>query len=128
MDFIEIMTSSNARSWSRTLCGVLAAAAATAVLAGCASHPLRKVLKENSCNKPQPYDLARTIPPLKVPVGIDPPDTHGALRVPAYDEPAPPPRKLTDPCLDAPPLFAAPAAPAAPAQPAAGAGNRVPST
>lgn len=79
--------------------------ASVLALGGCAGHGITRVLHENACNKPQPYQRAGTVSPLRMPVGIDPPDTHGALRVPAYDEPVPPPRKLTDPCLDAPPSF-----------------------
>jgi hypothetical protein len=122
------MTPSKAKSWPRALAGLLAATVAAVALTGCSLHPFRRVFKENNCNKPQPYDLASSIPPLKVPVGIDPPDTQGALSVPAYDQPAPPPRKLTAPCLDAPPLFAMPTRSTTPAQPAAPARNRVPST
>lgn len=85
--------------------GALACAAALLTLAACSGHGITRVLHENSCNKPQPYQRAKSIPPLKVPLGVDPPDTRGALRVPAYNEPAPPPRKLTAPCLSEPPSF-----------------------
>ena len=58
----------------------------------------------NSC--PQgAYVNARTEPPLKVPPGLDAPDTTNALRLPQLNEPAPPPRKPKDPCLDYPPSF-----------------------
>jgi hypothetical protein len=36
---------------------------------------------------------------------MDAPDTTSALRLPAINEPAPPPRKGRDPCLDEPPPF-----------------------
>jgi len=36
------------------------------------------------------------------------PDTSQALRVPDLNEPAPPPRKKGDPCLDAPPPYSIP--------------------
>ena len=88
-------------------------AIAAVALAGC--H--HSVLKEHSCNKPQPYATSRSIPPLKVPAGVDAPDTHAALKIPALNEPAPPPRSLRDPCLDEPPSFGTPLG-----------GRRVPST
>lgn len=91
-------------------------AAAAVALAGC-HHAIPKAFKAKDCNKPQPYDLAQTVPPLRVPPGIDPPDTHGSLQIPAYNEPTPPPRKLTDPCLDEPPLFKTPGTAPAPAGP-----------
>ncbi|MGH8259408.1 MAG: hypothetical protein ACREUG_06925 [Steroidobacteraceae bacterium] len=99
----------------RALCRVLLCAGAALVLAGC--H--RGLLRDHACNKPQPYDSAQSITPLKVPPGIDAPDTHAALQIPALNEPAPPPRGLREPCLDEPPSYATPA-------PAPGATKRVP--
>jgi hypothetical protein len=77
---------------------------AALALAGC--H--RGILRGHACNKPQAYASAQSIPPLKVPPGIDAPDTHAALRIPDLNEPAPPPRSLREPCLDEPPPYAAP--------------------
>ncbi|MGH8219090.1 MAG: hypothetical protein ACREUT_11100 [Steroidobacteraceae bacterium] len=94
-------------------------ALAAFLVAGCHGS----ILRGNTCNKPQPYASAQSIPPLRVPSGIDAPDTHAALAIPALNEPAPPPRSLREPCLDAPPPFATPG-PAAPGP----AGRRVPST
>jgi uncharacterized lipoprotein len=96
-----------ARSISRTRCRALVSAAAGIWLAGC-HHPLARWFNEKPCNKVQPYDSARSVAPLKVPAGVDPPDTRSALKIPPLNEPAPPPRKPTDQCLDAPPPFAAP--------------------
>jgi hypothetical protein len=104
-DSTEPMIVSNARSPQGTVCRALVCAALAVALAGCVTRGVRHMLKENDCNRPQPYKQAGSIPPVQVPPGIDPPDTRQALRIPAYNEPAPPPRKLTDPCLDAPPLF-----------------------
>jgi uncharacterized lipoprotein len=73
-------------------------------LAGC--H--RGILRGHACNKPQAYASAQSVPPLRVPPGIDQPDTHGALKIPALNEPAPPARGPRDPCLDEPPPFALP--------------------
>lgn len=86
----------------------LACAAVVLPLCACSGHGIRRVFREHDCNKPQPYQRAGSIAPLKVPVGIDPPDTRHELHIPAYNHPAPPPRKLTEPCLDAPPPFVVP--------------------
>ncbi len=51
---------------------------------------------------------ATSVPPLRVPVGIEPPDTKSALQIPALNEPALPPRGPKDPCLDEPPKFTEP--------------------
>ena len=90
-------------------------------LAGC--H--HGILKNHTCNKPQPYNAAQSIPPLRVPTGIDAPDTHAALKVPPLNEPTPPPRNLRDPCLDEPPHYLLPGTPGSPGS---SAGRRVPST
>jgi len=45
------------------------------------------------------------MPPLKIPSGLDAPDTTNALRLPPLNEPAPAPRKGKQPCLDEPPPF-----------------------
>ena len=75
-------------------------------LCGC-SH-LHFASHRHSCNKPGLYASARSVPPIRVPPGIDKPDTHAALRIPELNEPAPPPRRPTDACLDEPPSYAAP--------------------
>ncbi|HEY0768418.1 MAG TPA: hypothetical protein VGD47_10720 [Steroidobacteraceae bacterium] len=61
--------------------------------------------RANSCHQPQPYMSARSVAPLKIPAGLDAPETGNALRIPALNEPAPPAHKGKDPCLDAPPSF-----------------------
>ncbi len=71
-------------------------------------------LRGNSCNAPQVYQAAKSGPPLKIPTGLDAPETTNALRIPALNEPAPPPRTTKDPCLDAPPPFKVRQAAAAP--------------
>jgi uncharacterized lipoprotein len=73
-------------------------------LGGC--HPFRHFTY--ACHKQQPYMQASSIAPLKVPPGLDAPDTTNALRLPALNEPAPPPRKGKDPCLEEPPPFVIP--------------------
>jgi|SRR6185437_4204890 len=73
-------------------------------LAGC--HPFRALKsRANSCHVKQPYMSASSVAPLKMPPGLDTPDTTNALRIPPLNEPAPPLRKGKDPCLDEPPPF-----------------------
>jgi uncharacterized lipoprotein len=71
-------------------------------LSGC--HALRS-FRTGSCHQVQTYMKAHSVAPLKVPSGLDAPDTTNALRLPQLNEPAPPPRSGKDPCLDAPPPF-----------------------
>lgn len=58
-----------------------------------------------ACHGPQPYQKAQTVPPLKVPSGLDAPDTTNALRLPTLNQPGPPPRSGKQPCLDEPPPY-----------------------
>ena len=76
-----------------------------AALSGCFFH---RHGKNNTCNDPQPYANARSIAPLKTPIGLSAPDTRSALRIPDLNEPVPPPRTRADPCLDTPPSFVVP--------------------
>jgi uncharacterized lipoprotein len=82
-----------------------ALAAVLPVLSAC--HALRAVTAE-SCHKPQAYMKAGSIRPLKVPTGLDAPNTADALVVPALKGPTPPPPTATEPCLDAPPSYTVP--------------------
>ncbi len=76
-------------------------------LSGC--HTWRHMT--HSCdNDTDSYQKATSIAPLRVPVGVDPPDTKSALQIPALNEPALPPRGPKDPCLDEPPKFTEPRA------------------
>lgn len=85
-------------------------------LSGC--HTLHKAW--HTCpNEDKALIQSQSIPPLKIPVGIDPPDTKSALSIPALNEPAPPPRSVKDPCLDEPPPYVDPAARGAKPVPAA---------
>lgn len=56
------------------------------------------------CTKPQEYQRAVQVPPLKVPSGLDVPNTQGALSIPQLDL-APPPPGRGEPCLDKPPKY-----------------------
>jgi uncharacterized lipoprotein len=69
--------------------------------AGC--HPFRHL--SYACHRQQPYMKAGSVAPLKIPTGLDAPDTTSALRLPALNEPAPPPRKGQEPCFDEPPPY-----------------------
>jgi uncharacterized lipoprotein len=87
--------------------------AAVVALAGC--HPIRALKsRELSCHTRQPYMAATSAAPLKIPAGLDTPDTTNALHIPPLNEPAPPLRKGKEPCLDEPPQFRAPPKPATP--------------
>jgi uncharacterized lipoprotein len=73
-------------------------------LAGC--HPIRALRsRANACHNKQPYMAATSVAPLKIPSGLDQPDTTNALHVPDLKEPAPPRRSGKDPCLDEPPPY-----------------------
>ena len=61
-----------------------------------------------SCHKPAAYQAAKTGAPLTIPPGLQSPDTSQALKIPQLNEPKPPPRQGSDPCLDAPPPFSTP--------------------
>ncbi len=87
------------------------------LLGGCHLHPF-KAGTEN-CHKPQVYQRAASVAPLKVPEGLDAPNVQGALVIPAVDT-TPPPPGPNDPCLDEPPRYkpnqsSKPAVPAVPA-------------
>ena len=56
------------------------------------------------CNKPQPYQAATVVPPLRVLPGLDAPDTRNALRIPDVPAPQRPPESGR--CLDQPPVYA----------------------
>jgi hypothetical protein len=81
---------------SRAAFGLLLAA--TLVLAGCRNSP------GGNCTKPGLYTQAQSIAPLRIPAGLDAPDTRGALRVPDLNEPEVP-RAADSPCLDQPPRY-----------------------
>jgi uncharacterized lipoprotein len=69
---------------------------------GC--HTVRAITNRQ-CHEVQPYMKATTVAALKIPAGLDAPDTTNALRLPVLNEPAPPPRTKKEPCLDEPPPF-----------------------
>ncbi len=76
-------------------------------ISGC--NPVRTIRNlGGTCHDPKPYQKASSIAPLKIPPGLDTPDTASALHVPTLNEPPPPARKGRDPCLDEPPSFVVP--------------------
>jgi uncharacterized lipoprotein len=79
---------------------VLIFALATAPLCGC--HLFTRLTPD--CHSPQEYQRAAQVPPLKVPSGLDTPNTQGALVIPTV-ELAPPPPGPHDACLDTPPHY-----------------------
>ena len=82
-------------------------------LEGC--HPIQWFRNsELSCHRKQTYMAATSVQPLKIPAGLDTPDTTNALHIPPLNEPAPPARKGKEACLDEPPPFKAPPKPAPP--------------
>lgn len=72
-------------------------------VSGC--HTLHNRFSSNRCTESKTYQGERSVAPLKVPLGLDAPDTTSTLRLPQLNEPAPPPRPRTAPCLDEPPSF-----------------------
>ena len=81
---------------------VLMSIAAAALLSGC--HMFSKLTPD--CHAPQDYRRATQVAPLKVPPGLDSPNTQGALVIPTVDL-APPPPGPKDACLDVPPRYKA---------------------
>lgn len=81
-------------------CAGLALLAAT----GC------RTVTGGSCHQPQAYESAGNLPPLRVPTGLDAPDTTGALLIPELDRPELP-LDPEGPCLDAPPALTEPPPP-----------------
>ena len=56
------------------------------------------------CREPAVGGEVKDMPPLKVPSGLDAPDTRNAIKVPPLNEPERP-RSPGEPCLSAPPSF-----------------------
>lgn len=71
---------------------------AAGVLVGCkAFSPTYE-----DCAADQPYHSAREVPPLRVPEGLDMPNTRNALVIPEVTAPE---RPLDGRCIDAPPPY-----------------------
>jgi uncharacterized lipoprotein len=74
--------------------------AVAALASGC--HLFSKLTPD--CHTPQEYQRAGQVAPLKVPSGMDSPNTQGALVIPTVAL-APPPPGPKDTCLDVPPRY-----------------------
>ena len=74
--------------------------AAAALLSGC--HIVSRLNPD--CHTRQEYQSASQVAPLKVPEGLDTPNTQGALVIPTV-ELAPPAPGPKDSCLDLPPRY-----------------------
>jgi uncharacterized lipoprotein len=57
-----------------------------------------------SCAKPGGYEKAESIAPLRIPNGLQAPDTRGALKIPDLNEAAAAPLPAGQ-CLDTPPRY-----------------------
>jgi uncharacterized lipoprotein len=79
---------------------ILVLIAAVSALSGC--HLFSKLNPD--CHSAQEYQHALSAPPLKVPAGLDSPNTAGALVIPPVTD-APPPPGPNDQCLDIPPRY-----------------------
>jgi uncharacterized lipoprotein len=79
---------------------ILLLVGASALMSGC--HLFSKLNPD--CHSPQEYQHALSAPPLKVPAGLDSPNTTGALVIPAVTD-APPPQGPHDSCFDVPPRY-----------------------
>jgi uncharacterized lipoprotein len=79
---------------------VLILIAMAALTSGC--HLFSKLTPD--CHTPQEYQRAGQVAPLKVPPGLDSPNTKDALVIPTV-ELAPPPPGPKDACLDVPPRY-----------------------
>jgi len=80
---------------------VVISASAT-LLSGCFSHIVSRLNPD--CHTRQEYERAAEVAPLKVPDGLDTPNTQGALVIPTVGI-TPPPPGPKDACLDLPPKY-----------------------
>jgi uncharacterized lipoprotein len=79
---------------------ILVLIAASALMSGC--HFFSKLNPD--CHSKQDYQHALSAPPLKVPAGLDSPNTAGALVIPTVTD-VPPPPGPHDQCYDIPPRY-----------------------
>jgi hypothetical protein len=79
---------------------------AAAALQGCAWMPWvhRNPNRVEKCREPALPALVPSIPLLKAPEGLDPPDTRNAVKIPDLTSPDKP-RSPKDPCLSTPPSY-----------------------
>jgi uncharacterized lipoprotein len=80
---------------------IISVIGAAALLCGC--HAISQRLNPD-CHVRQEYQQARQVAALKVPEGLDSPNTEGSLVIPTV-ELSPPPPGPKDACLDIPPRY-----------------------
>src|SRR5258708_16663086 len=80
MTFVKGLTMKFALGWGLAAVALLA-------LSGCKT--IRSA--SNSCHKVRPYSAATCVPPLRIPSGLDPPETTTPLHAPKLKDPTPPP-------------------------------------
>ena len=73
---------------------------ASTILAGCFPGTRKNT---QICDQPQEYQAARSVPPLKIPEGLDEPDRSERLVIPGQAQPNPYPDGR--PCLERPPDY-----------------------
>ena len=77
---------------------------AVLVTSGC--NPFRRnSATADLCKEPEGYSQAGEAATLKIPAGLQSPDTRNALRIPDLNTPTPPPRTKEQGCLDQPPPY-----------------------
>jgi len=77
-----------------------------AMLATAGCNPFRRhSAGAELCKEPEGYAQALEGANLKIPAGLESPDTRGALRIPDLATPAPPARTKEQGCLDQPPSY-----------------------
>jgi uncharacterized lipoprotein len=83
-----------------SLARIFMLAAAGTLVSGC--HLFSKLNPD--CHTRQEYQRAASAPPLKVPAGLDSPNTAGALVIPPVSDVPPPPGRK-EACYDVPPRY-----------------------
>lgn len=80
------------------------AAPLTVAMLALLALPGCKRFTRSDCSKPQVYEQAQNLNPLRIPAGLDPLNTRGALKIPELREPEAP-RNVGDACLEEPPKY-----------------------
>jgi uncharacterized lipoprotein len=93
------------RNMARNLLTVALLVAVVCVTSGC--NPFRRSAAKAGelCKESVGYSNAQQNPQLKIPAGLESPDTRNALRIPELNTPEPPPRTRGQGCLDEPPPY-----------------------
>ena len=78
------------RVWLANMAALMLLAVAVLATAGC--NPFRRSSEAALCTQDEALAKAESVPPLKIPPGLESPDTSNALRIPDLNTPAPPPQ------------------------------------